>query len=336
MATIKDIASIVGVSISTVSRVLNFDDTLNVSNTTREKILKVADELDYISTKSKKNKEKKTKNVGIIYWYDYEEELGDPYYLTLRWAVEKRCNEYNLNLVRLNENSMDSEIGDVIGIIAIGRFSESIIEKLYMKNENIIFVDYSPDENRFDSVIPDLEKATQTALEYLYDLGHRKIGFIGGSENNKKIVREIDVDSRQNKYFEFMKSRDIFNEEYIHRVEKFTFKCGYEGAKKLLKCKDRPSAILIGNDTMAVGAYKAIAEANLKIPDDISIVAFNDQPSAKYMIPSLTTKRIPSEYLGEASVELLIENISNNREYNKKVVIPTQLKIRESCVAISK
>lgn len=67
MATIKDIASIVGVSISTVSRVLNFDDTLNVSNTTREKILKVADELDYISTKSKKNKEKKTKNVGIIY-----------------------------------------------------------------------------------------------------------------------------------------------------------------------------------------------------------------------------------------------------------------------------
>lgn len=84
MATIKDIASIVGVSISTVSRVLNFDDTLNVSNTTREKILKVADELDYISTKSKKNKEKKTKNVGIIYWYDYEEELGDPYYLTLR------------------------------------------------------------------------------------------------------------------------------------------------------------------------------------------------------------------------------------------------------------
>ena len=79
MATIKDIASIVGVSISTVSRVLNFDDTLNVSNTTREKILKVADELDYISTKSKKNKEKKTKNVGIIYWYDYEEELGDPY-----------------------------------------------------------------------------------------------------------------------------------------------------------------------------------------------------------------------------------------------------------------
>lgn len=136
MATIKDIASIVGVSISTVSRVLNFDDTLNVSNTTREKILKVADELDYISTKSKKNKEKKTKNVGIIYWYDYEEELGDPYYLTLRWAVEKRCNEYNLNLVRLNENSMDSEIGDVIGIIAIGRFSESIIEKtLYEKRK---------------------------------------------------------------------------------------------------------------------------------------------------------------------------------------------------------
>jgi len=334
MATIKDIASAVGVSISTVSRVLNFDETLNVSNTTRERILKVADELEYVSTKNRKNKEKKHKNIGIIYWYDYEEELGDPYYLTLRCSVEKKCSEHSLSLVRLNENSTDIEISDVVGIIAIGKFSDEIIKHLYSKNENIVFVDYSPNENEFDSVVADLDKATDVALNYLYNLGHRKIAFVGGSETNREEMQNMYMDSRETKYFQFMKCRDIFNPEYISRVRKFTFKCGYECTKKILECEDRPSAILIGNDTMAVGAYKAISEANLKIPEDISIVAFNDQPSAKYMIPALTTVRIPSEYLGSAAVDLLLDNISNNREYNKKVVIPIELKIRESCAPI--
>ena len=82
---------------------------------------------------------------------------------------------------------------------------------------------------------------------------------------------------------------------------------------------------------MAVGAYKAISEAGLSVPKDMSIVGFNDQPSAKYMIPSLTTVRIPSEYLGSAAVDLLLENINGSREYNKKVIIPTEFKIRESC-----
>ena len=81
MATIKEIASIAEVSISTVSRVLNFDETLNVSAATREKILKIADELEYISLKTKKVKNKKCKDIGIIYWYNYEEELGDQLFI---------------------------------------------------------------------------------------------------------------------------------------------------------------------------------------------------------------------------------------------------------------
>jgi LacI family transcriptional regulator len=85
---------------------------------------------------------------------------------------------------------------------------------------------------------------------------------------------------------------------------------------------------------MAIGAYKAISEANLSIPNDISIVGFNDQPSAKYMIPALTTVRIPGEYLAGAAVDLLLENLTSTRNYNKKVIIPTEFKIRESCKII--
>jgi len=331
LATIKEIASIAEVSISTVSRVLNFDETLNVSDMTREKILKIADELEYVSSKTKKAKNKKCKDIGIIYWYNYEEELGDPYYLSIRLAAEKKCNENNFNLVKLSEDSDIKDIRNVNGIIAIGKFTSSTIEKLASANENIVFVDFSPDENRFDSVIADIGKATIRVLNYLYELGHRKIGFIGGKKLEDLSYENIYIDEKDIKYKEFMESKGIYDIEYIYQEERFTFKAGYELTKEALKSKNKLTAFFVGNDTMAVGAYKAISEAGLKVPDDISIVGFNDQPSAKYMIPSLTTIRIPSEYLGSAAADLLFENINGNREYNKKVIISTEFKIRESC-----
>ena len=336
MATIKEIASLAEVSISTVSRVLNFDETLNVTDITREKILKIADELEYISSKTKKSKNKRSQNIGIVYWYNYEEELGDPYYLSIRIAAEKKCNQNNFNLVKLSEDSDINDIKNVNGIIAIGRFAESTIEKLASANENIVFVDFSPDENRFDSVMADLGKSTNKILNYLYELGHRKIGFIGGKGPDDLSYENVNMDERYIKYREFMERKGIYNPEYRYQGERFSFKVGYDLTIEALKSKDRVTALFVGNDTMAVGAYKAISEAGLSIPNDISIVGFNDQPSAKYMIPSLTTIRIPSEYLGSAAVDLLIENINGSREYNKKVIIPTEFKIRESCTPLKK
>lgn len=261
--------------------------------------------------------------------------MADPYYLSIRLTAEKKCNENNFNLVRLTVENIPDEVSNLSGIIAIGKFSSKTIKKLYNYNENIVFVDSSPDENVFDSVMVDLSEATLKILNYLYELGHRKIGFIGGS-NLENINKETDeeyarIDGRNIKYKEFMESKGIYNPEYIYETERFTFKAGYNLTMKALEAKDRPTALFIGNDTMAVGAYKAISEAGLSIPEDISIVGFNDQPSAKYMIPSLTTIRIPSEYLGSAAVDLLLENINGSREYNKKVIIPTEFKVRESC-----
>lgn len=334
MATIKEIASLADVSISTVSRVLNFDETLNVSNSTREKILKIADELEYVTSKAKKSKNKGCKDIGIIYWYNYEEELEDPYYLSIRLAAEKKCNENNLNLVRLTENSDIDDINKVSGIIAIGKFNSNTIEKLSNANENIVFVDFSPNENKFDSVMADVGKATTEILTYLYKLGHRKIGFIGGKNPESFSIKDAYIDERSVKYKEFMIDNGIFNPSYIYITEKYTFKSGYNLMLKALTSSNRPTAFFIGNDTMAIGAYKAIAESNLSVPDDISIVGFNDQPSAKYMIPALTTVRIQCEYLGISAVDLLLENLTSNRGYNKKVIIPTEFKIRESCKRI--
>ena len=328
MATLKEIAEKAGVSVSTVSRVLNFDETLNVTNKTREKILKIADKVEYDTSRIKKKSEKKIEKIGIICWYDYEQELGDPYYLNLRYAVEKKCTENNYNLVKIDEDVEETTLKELMGIIAIGRFSKKTIEKLSANNENIVFVDYSPDDDKFDSVVFDIEKATKNVIDYLIECGHEKIAFIGGNKSNN--ILDINVDLREERYIEYMRMKGLYKEEYLRYVEKYTYKCGYDEVKKVLELEEKPTAVIVGNDTMAIGAYKAISEAGFRIPDDISIIGFNDQPGSKYMIPALTTVRLTSEYLGYEVVDLLIEKIKSERKYCKKTILPIELKIRES------
>ncbi|WP_321833268.1 LacI family DNA-binding transcriptional regulator [Clostridium butyricum] len=330
MATIKDIASIAGVSISTVSRVLNFDESLNVSDSTRQKILKIADELEYTSSSKKKKSKKNNKNIGILCWCNYEEELADPYYLSIRLVVERISSERCINLVKLDENIDLKLVKELSGILVIGNYYTDMVEKMSNDNDNIVYVDYSPDESKYDSVVIDKKKATFDLLNYIYEIGHRRIGLIGGKDLNENYENMM-IDERDIEYQYFMKCKGIYNPKYIYTASRFNFKSGYELTKEMLKEKERPTAVFVENDTMAIGAYKAIAEEGLTIPDDISIVGFNDQPSAKYMVPSLTTVKLSTEYLASAAIDLVLENIDGSRPYKKKVVIPTKLKIRKSC-----
>ncbi|WP_455819093.1 LacI family DNA-binding transcriptional regulator [Clostridium butyricum] len=330
MATIKDIASIAGVSISTVSRVLNFDESLNVSDSTRQKILKIADELEYTSSSKKKKSKKNNKNIGILCWCNYEEELADPYYLSIRLVVERICSERCINLVKLDKNIDLKLVKELSGILVIGNYYTDMVEKMSNDNDNIVYVDYSPDESKYDSVVIDKKKATFDLLNYIYEIGHRRIGLIGGKDLNENYENMM-IDERDIEYQYFMKCKGIYNPKYIYTASRFNFKSGYELTKEMLKEKERPTAVFVENDTMAIGAYKAIAEEGLTIPDDISIVGFNDQPSAKYMVPSLTTVKLSTEYLASAAIDLVLENIDGSRPYKKKVVIPTKLKIRKSC-----
>lgn len=341
MATIKDIAQKANVSIGTVSRVLNFDDTLNVSDSTREKILKIADELQYTSSKKKKDKARNVKEIGILSWYTNDEELADPYFLSIRLSAEKKCNENNYVILRIDEETDEEVLKNLAGIIAIGRFSNETIEYISNCNENLVFVNFFPNDNKFDSVGVDLKKSIRELFNYLYDLGHRNIGFLGG--NDIDLIKDTDVyiDERDEVYREFMEEKNIYNKNYLYRIDKysnnnrFPYKMGYELMLNALSKDDIPTAMFVGNDAMAIGAYKAIAEKGLKIPQDISIVGFDDYPSARYMFPSLTTVKVPTDCLGDAAADLLLEKINSDRAYPKKVLIPTQLKIRKSCMEIS-
>ena len=326
MATIKDIAEKAGVSISTVSRVLNYDETLNVPDETKQKVFEAAEELDYIVKEKKKRKKKL--NIGVYYSYSIEEELVDTYYLYVRVAIEKKIALENQKRRIVTAEDTEESLKNVDGIICLGTFNRQMLKKIEGFHKPVVFVDSSPDESKFDSVVINFERATKKVLDYLSGMEHKKIAFIGGFETDA-LGNAID-DMRKRVYERYMKELGLFREEYI-KIGEYNPKYGYVLLKELLSLQETPTAVFVANDSLAVGCYKAANELGLKIPEDISIVGFNDLATTKYMVPPLTTVRLYMEFMGETAVSLMMERIETEREICKMVTIPTKLIERESC-----
>lgn len=332
MATLKEIAELAGVSLATVSRVLNMDATLNVSEVTRQKILATAEELNYVGSRTKKTKAKQY-NIGIINWYSQKQELDDPYYFSIRLAVEKKCKEEKISYINIDRFDLKiDKYKNIDGIIAIGKFGEQEIKTIEPIAEHIVFVDCSPKERKYDSVVADFRGGMEEALEYLERLGHTQIGYIGGEElidDDQEVLK----DYREISYTDWMSIKGYFNKSVLYKG-KYCLEDGYRLMEEALQQKKRPTAFFIASDPMAIGAYKAVAEAGLRIPEDISIVGFDDIQTAKFLVPSLTTVKVHTEYMGETGVELLIDVMRTSRSIHKKIVIPTELIQRDSVKAI--
>ena len=321
MATIRDIAERAGVSASTVSRVLNMDATLNVADETRVNIFFIADELDYIPRKNRKQKGEtasaQAKEIAIVYWYNYEQEMEDPYYLSIRLAIEQKAEEYGYQVRLVNPSNLEELMPDEVGVLVLGRLDDITLETLNEQYGNVIIIDNSFRLKGFDYVGADFEKATRDVMQYLYDLGHRKIAHLGGRTEERE--RELGfVDKRA----------------YIYDCGDYSIKNAYRKLKEVLSEESHPTALVVSSDSMAIGAYRAISELGLRIPEDISVISFNDQTNARYMIPPLTTVRIQTKYIGFAAVDLLVERERFPRDYSKIVLLPTEIKIRRSCAEI--
>lgn len=332
MATIKDIAQKAGVSISAVSRILNLDETLNVSEETRIRVLKIADELNYVKVKDRKTKSKNFK-IGIVTSFNELKEINDPYFLSIRMSIEKNCLNNNIEFSSLYIDNIKKNTS-LDGILAIGIYEEEEIELLSKISQNIVFIDSSPDEWEFDSIVVDLKYGSTKALEYLYKLGHREIGYIGAKviPHNNKDGNEL-LNYREQTYLSFMESKGLSDNAVIYKGD-FTSEDGYRLMKEALLNDYVPTAFFIASDPMAIGAYKAISEKKLKIPEDISIIGFDDIATSQFLNPSLTTVKIYTEYIGETAVDTLLERLTGKRSLSKKIVLPVNLIIRESCTRI--
>lgn len=327
MATIKDIAEKAGVSIATVSRVLNYDTTLSVGDETKKKIFETAEELDY---KKRPSRKAITPKIALIHWYSEAEELNDLYYMSIRLAVEKYSQQMGLQVVKFfHYNLEEIKQADVQGIIAIGKFSLEQVTELTQLTDKITFVDSSPDDERFDSIVIDFEKATQKALDHFLTSGHKKIGYIGGRETYRDHKTSIE-DPREKTFKAYMAAKKLLDESSLY-IGSFTVDDGYSLMTQAIHDygEKLPTAFFTGNDLLAMGALRALHEAGVAVPDRVSIIGVNDISVSKYVYPPLSTIKVYTEIMGETAVDTLLERIAG-RKITKKIFISTSLILRDS------
>jgi len=289
MATIKDIASLAGVSPATVSRVLNYDPDLSVGIQTKQKVFEAAEELNY--TKHKKGPKTAKAKILFVQWYDEVEELEDIYYLSIRLGIEKKAEEMRIELVKRSMEELDHETAD--GILALGKFDKAEADFLFDKNPNLLFVDFDALDLGYNSLVIDFQQSMSAVLTYLAQHGHQEIGILAGEEYTRG-------------------SHELLKQFLSRQPQTF------------------PTAFFASSDALAVGALKAIQEVGLKVPEDISVIGFNDISVAKYVSPPLTTIKIHTEWMGELAIETILSIIYEQAPIARKITIATELIERAS------
>ncbi|MCR4903627.1 MAG: LacI family DNA-binding transcriptional regulator [Butyrivibrio sp.] len=339
MATLKEIAAETGFSIATISRVLNDDDTLSVTGATREAILEAAGKLNY--TKKDKSRISTDKGsgssvlfrAGIVMMMDMESQLEDSYYLYLKNSIEKSCFENRIETAQMvydSETDSYSTIGKKAdGIIAIGQFGPDQIAAMEKCTSNIIFVDSCPDDEKYCSVQTNYETGVRQGLSYLISRGHKNIAFVGKShsldskgmlalEERRRIFQKISKEYGQMLTTSYIDTSGTSKDAAIE-TEKF-----------LKDNKDKVTAFFAYNEATATGVLRAAQAVGLHVPEDISILSYNDTVLASLLQPQLTGIHIYMDEMARVAVENLTRYVIGESQVPIKVFIPTTLSERES------
>ena len=329
MANIQDVAARAQVSIATVSRVLNESDH-KVSKETRKRVLNAIRELDYRPNALARGLlMKKTKTIGIII-----PDISNPYYAGIVRGMQDMADRNGYDVILQNtDRSQDrivksiyllrEKIADGVifsGGIIHGYESLSALKEL---RERVVVI--GRHEVNFPAALVDNIGGASEAIQHLIELGHKSIGFIGGPENSTTMI------DRLKGYESALAQNGYPMDDTLLKWGDLNPESGFEATKHLLEQKNRPSAILAGNDQMAFGAIHAARQLGFKVPKDLAVVGFDDVPLSAYFEPPLTTVKIPRYRLGEGAMEMLIELIQE-KEFNRIRWFKTELIVRGSTV----
>lgn len=331
---ISDIARLAGVGVGTVSRVLN--NHPDVKDSTREKILGIIEESNYIPNNSARIlKKSSSKTIGVLV-----RGVFNPFFSEMIDVISKIISQNGYTMVlQHNDYSDRGELFNIISFVKERRLQgliylgcnlteldettfESVDIPVVLTSINTVY-DYKI--KNFSSIGIDNSKAAYDATKHLIDLGHKDIGIVLGVNDDVGIGRERFVG-----YMHALGESNIeFNQEKVV-YGKYSSKDAYNETLELLDKNKEMSAIFAISDIMAVGCAKAIHDKGLVVGKDISLIGFDGMDISEYNIPSITTIRQPRTEMAELSGELVLDLIQNKIE-NKHITLDTELIKRESC-----
>jgi LacI family transcriptional regulator len=335
--TLEEIAKRAGVSRSTVSRVVN--NHPSVSDQVRERVWSVIEETGYQPHAAARSLvTRRTRTIGAIIPHAVMTLFIDPFFPLLLSGITETCNDhgYYLMLSLFNGPATEEELyrrqvhsGHLDGVIvASTRIDDPLIPTLLDDNVPCILVGRHPD-SRAGYVDFDNVAASRMAVEHLIRVGHRRIATVTGP---------LSMASGQDRlagYCQALEAHRIPVEEALIVEGDYTEGGGAMGMQRLLSAS--PTAVFAASDTMALGALKALREANLRVPQDVALVGFDDIPVAAALEPALTTVRQPIERLGSMAAELLLNLLENPPDAQApahRIVLPAKLIVRDSCGAL--
>lgn len=335
--TIEDIARKAGVSASTVSRTLN--NKGRISRETRERVIQAARELEYPMPQDAGLSRRRTNRIGILFDRRLRSLVSDPFYGLVMVGVEEwlRDEGYQVLFSTFSHHEADmamiSEFATerpVDGLIIAGCDIEpDCINEVVSTGMPLVLVDNNIVEPKVPCVMTDNTVGAREAVEHLIRLGHRDIGFTSGPMTHSSLYE------RYQGYRQAMEAYGLpVRPEMIiayEDVADYDVSGGYKAAERLLKRSPRPTAIFAGNDAMAIGVMKATQELGLSVPDDLSVVGFDDIELAAHTTPALTTVRVHKRELGYHAARLILESIDGDPDrVPYKISVCTELIIRES------
>ncbi len=329
---IKAVAKKAGVSVATISRVLNHPDA--VAPDTKEHILKIMESLEY--TPNWFARGLKLNRTGVIALLI--PEILDMGYMEIAKGVEAVAHQKKYNIMLCTtEEDRSKEKGyienfiarKVDGIILVSSFlKNSDFDQIKKQDISVVLIGKNEELTGENLVYTDYQSATGEAIRHMIEIGHRKIGMIYGTR--PKIE---NMDKREG--FRKTITEEGLNYRPEHIVEEEnSIEGGFLGASKLLNLKDRPEAIFVTSDIMAIGAMEKIKQAGLKIPQDIAVVGFDNLKISGYIEPKLTTVAKPMYRMGLVAARLLFDLMEGDREEDgepQEILIQSKLKVRKSC-----
>ena len=326
---IRDIAKEAGVSIATVSKVIN--DYPHVSAKTRDKVKRVIRDSRFIpNSAARELVRKRSMTIGLL----LTTSLIHPFFHRLLIGMESALKKSGYDLIYLAQVSWNKDYSvvqhcrsrNVEGVLLFGFQRHDLnLDELVSSEIPTIFIDLDLLGRRAGYITSDNAASLRNAIQYLYGLNHRRIAFLSGSPDS--YVGKTRFDAYTNSLSEFGLP---FKSEFVAFGD-FSKESGYLGMKKLLQQKQQPTAVLCSSDLEAIGAIEAAQEEGLNVPEDLSVIGFDDIDIAAHYTPALTTIRQDIQRLGREALELLVELVQNPDQSPPSVVIPTELIIRESC-----